>query len=84
MNEMMSFKTIDDKEITVAIERTEDCFLSAQKLSAFIKTLPLTMTDNDRLVELIVDQVRQAERGAFKQGFEMGAALAADQPNGKR
>ena len=69
----MRFETIHDIEGTaIAIERTPDFFQVAQQLSEFIHGLPLDQPTNDRLVALMVDQVQQAERGAFAHGFRMG------------
>ena len=73
MKESVDFETIHDIEGTaIAIERTPDFFQVAQQLSEFIHGLPLDQPTNDRLVALMVDQVQQAERGAFAHGFRLG------------
>ena len=73
MRENIELDTIHDIEgVAIAIERTPDFFQVAQQLSEFIHGLPLDQTTNDRLVALMVDQVQQAERGAFAHGFRMG------------
>lgn len=70
-------ETIQDIEGTaIAIERTPDFFQVAQQLSEFIHGLPLDQSTNDRLVALMVNQVQQAERGAFAHGFRMGMDFA--------
>lgn len=56
----------------IGIERTADFFDTAQQLSEFIHGLPLDQPTNDRLVALMVEQVQQAEKGAFFHGFRMG------------
>ena len=77
MKGTMKFETIHDIEGTaIAIERTPDFFQVAQQLSEFIHGLPLDQPTNDRLVALMVDQVQQAERGAFAHGFCMGIDFA--------
>lgn len=60
----------------IGIERTADFFDSAQQLSEFIHGLPLDQPTNDRLVALMVEQVQQAEKGAFSHGFRMGMDYA--------
>lgn len=71
---MREFTNID--EAAISIERTPDFFQVAQQLSDYIKTLPLDQHSNDRLVALMVEQVQQAEKGAFSQGFRMGKEYA--------
>ena len=57
-------------------ERTEKFFQIARELSDFIKGLPLDQPTNDRLVKMMIEQVEEAERGAFIQGFKMGRDFA--------
>ena len=73
MKETIEFETVHDIEgAAIAIERTPDFFQVAQQLSEFIYGLQLDQPTNDRLVALMVDQVQQAEKGAFAHGFRMG------------
>jgi hypothetical protein len=73
MKETIEFETVHDIEgAAIVIERTPDFFQVAQQLSEFIYGLPLDQPTNDRLVALMVDQVQQAEKGAFAHGFRMG------------
>lgn len=58
------------------IERTEKFFQIARQLSDFIKGLPLDQPTNDRLVQMMIEQVEEAEHGAFIQGFKMGRDFA--------
>lgn len=60
---------------SIRIDRTPEFNAVARKLSDFIKSLPLSTDQNDRLVWLMIDQVEQAERDAFKQGFLMGVKV---------
>jgi hypothetical protein len=73
MKETIEFETVHAIEgAAIAIERTPDFFQVAQQLSDFIYGLPLDQPTNDRLEALMVDQVQQAEKGAFAHGFRMG------------
>lgn len=73
MKETIEFETVHDIEgAAIAIERTQIFFQVAQQLSDFIYGLPLDQPTNDRLVALMVDQVQQAEKGAFAHGFRIG------------
>ena len=63
---------LDTDGSSIAIERTPDFFQMAQQLSEFVRSLPLDQPTNDRLVALMVDQVQQAEKGAFVHGYRMG------------
>lgn len=57
-------------------ERTEKFFQIARQLSDFIKGLPLDQPTNDHLVKMMIEQVEEAEFGAFIQGFKMGREFA--------
>lgn len=72
--EFMDIQDIEGASIT--IERTPDFFQIAQQLSDYIAGLSLDRISNDRLVALMVDQVQQAEKGAFAHGFRMGMEFA--------
>lgn len=69
-NESETIRDMEDSAIV--IDRTPDFFLSAQQLSEFIHNLPLDQSVNDRLIALMVEQVQQAEKGAFDHGFRLG------------
>lgn len=86
MKETMKFETIHDIEgAAIAIERTPDFFQVAQQLSEFIHGLPLDQPTNDWLVALMVNQVQQAESGAFAHGFRLGMDfVGSGQGNGVR
>lgn len=70
MSEIINFP--EDLEYNVAAERTEDFFTAARVLSDFINSLPLSHSDNDKLIALIVDQVNKGEVGAFHHGIRLG------------
>ena len=74
---MIEYEDIEDLQgAAIAVERTPDFFQVAQQLSDFIKELPLDQPTNDRLIALMVEQVHQAEEGAFSQGFRMGCEFS--------
>lgn len=81
MSEVFFDDSQDIENAAIRMERTADFFQVAQQLSDYIKGLPLDPPTNDRLVALMVDQVQQAERGAFLQGFRMGMAFAGYEPH---
>ena len=74
MNKVIEFPDIEDLQIQM--ERTEDFYKAARVLSDYLKPLPLSQSENDILVELIIRQVETAEQGAFIQGFHMGRDYA--------
>ena len=77
MQKTNEYETVQDMEDSaIVIDRTPDFFLSAQQLSEFIHNLPLDQSDNDRLIALMVEQVQQAEKGAFEHGFRFGVEAA--------
>ena len=49
--------------------RTEKFWETSRAVNDFIKSLYLCKEDNNRLVTLICDHVREAERGAFSHGL---------------
>lgn len=67
---------INIENAAIRINRTEDFQQMAQQLSEFVAALHLDQPTNDRLVALIIEQVRQAEKDSFMQGFDMGLKYA--------
>lgn len=73
MKELLNIVENQTEEIpAIPIERGEEFYQAAKGLSEFIHALPLSAENNNRLIDLMVDQVCEAERGAFVQGFRMG------------
>ncbi|MBS6475772.1 MAG: hypothetical protein KH354_07320 [Clostridiales bacterium] len=56
----------------ILINRSERLITEAQELSSFIRALPLSVEDNDKLVAMFTAQIVEAEKSAFTQGFKMG------------
>lgn len=70
MGDIINFPNLDN--VFIEIERTKAFTQTANELSTFLKALPLSHAENDKLVELMVKHVKEAETGAFLQGFSMG------------
>lgn len=82
MKETIEFETVQSIEgAAIAIERTPDFFQAAQQLSEFVHGLALNQHTNDQLVAMMVDQVQQAEKGAFAYGFRMGMEFERHERN---
>ena len=63
--------------ITLEIERSEEFYKKAKELSDFVQSLPLSSSDNQKLIELMVNQTLAAE----KSGFDFGVKLSKDMLN---
>lgn len=72
---MNNIINLPSKDQCIEFERTESFYKAARELGDYIKGLPLTTKDNDRLIFLMIEQIQQAEQGAFERGFEMGVKL---------
>lgn len=79
MEDVINFPDLDN--VFIGIERTEAFIQTANELSTFLKALPLNNVDNDKLVELMIKHVKEAEQGAFLQGFSMGCEISEYQGN---
>lgn len=67
---------LDGLSLEIPIQRTKRFFETAKALSEFIKALPLSNADNDRLIQMMIDHITEAEKGAFESGFHMGGEFA--------
>lgn len=77
--EQCSCESIEEmllNQLTVEMKRTDEFYQAARNISDYLHQLPLTQPENDRLVELFINQVNTAERGAFLQGFNMAMEIA--------
>lgn len=61
-----------EEDVIIQIRRTEEFITTAQAVSDFLKDLPLTREQNDRLISLMVEHVRAAEQGGFRDGVRYG------------
>lgn len=64
----------------IEIERTEEFYQSAKELSEFIDSLNLRPAQNNALVDLIHEHVKDAEAGAFAMGMKIGILYERDNP----
>ena len=61
---------------TVEIDRHTPMFLeAANNLGDYLKTLPLSNVQHNKLTDLLVAQVNAAEHGAYLQGVSLGVAI---------
>ncbi len=72
MKKILGFVESQTEAPAIRLEWGEEFYQAAKELSEFIHSLPLSAEDNDRLINLVIDQVCEAERGAFANGFRMG------------
>lgn len=79
MGDVINFPDLDN--VFIEIKRTEAFIQTANELSAFLKALPLSHDENNKLVELMVKHVKEVEAGAFLQGFSMGHEFSEYQGN---
>ncbi len=79
MGDVINFPDFDN--LYIEIEHTEAFIQTAKELSAYLKALPLNNVDNDKLVELMIKHVKEAEQGAFLQGFSIGYEFSEHQEN---
>ncbi len=70
--------SVEDEAIDITKGRTEEFLTAAKDFSDYLKSLPLSHEQNDRLVEFAVRQTQAAERGAFLFGAEMAVRLMQD------
>lgn len=64
---------------TLQIKRNARTMAAAQRLSDYLHTLDcLTVEQNDRLVNLILEQTQEAEQGAFLAGTKMALGAIED------
>lgn len=76
---------LEPAEITMAedgemltIKRNTRTMAAAKRLSDYVNSLELTAEQNNKLVELMIDQTHEAELGAFLAGANMATAAITD------
>lgn len=67
---------LEDAYITT--DRSEKFIKIAKDLGEFIKTLPLSVEDNNKLVYMMIEQITTAEHDAFLQGCDLGIKLGKE------
>lgn len=68
----------EQSEQEIEIPRSDRFTEIANELSDFINSLPLNQSDNDKLIKIIVEQIKEAEHTAFLFGFDMGVKVTKD------
>lgn len=58
------------------IKRTKEFYQASRQISDFIKGLPLSTEDNDKLVHNLVEYTNTVERNAALFGVQVGIQLA--------
>lgn len=58
------------------IKRTKEFYQASRQISDFIKGLPLSTEDNDKLVSRLVEYTNTVERNAAIFGVQVGMQLA--------
>lgn len=58
------------------IKRTKEFYQASRQISDFIKGLPLSTEDNDKLVHNLVEYTNTVERSAALFGVQVGMQLA--------
>jgi len=66
---------LTETEPAIEINQTKEYLEIVQKLSEFIVSLPLSSTDNNKLINLMLEQTKKAREDAFLQGFELGIQI---------
>lgn len=72
MGKTLKYENVNDiPDFMIKVERSEEFHTAAKELSAFIRSLPLSHADNEKLIQLTIDNVCLAERSAFEQGIRL-------------
>lgn len=77
MGNVVDFRN-EQPEQEIKIPRSERFTKIANELSDFINALPLNQPDNDKLIQIVVEQIKEAEHTAFLFGFDMGVKVTKD------
>lgn len=76
MGEVINFPSKNMVKVYIMIEHTEEFLILEKHLREFVKDLPISNDDNDKLIELMSAQIQQAEKDSFEQGFGVGLQMA--------
>lgn len=76
MGKVINFPTKNMAKVYIIIEHTEDFLVLEKNVSEFVKKLPISNDDSDKLIKLISAQIQQAEKDSFEQGFGVGLQIA--------
>lgn len=69
-------KSVNNQEIE--IRKGPETLRTAKEVSDFLKGLPLSACDNDKLVQLLLLHTEATAREAFSEGVEFASVLPCD------
>lgn len=61
-----------EEDPAIEIESSEEFIIASHQVSKFVKSLPITMSQNNVLYALITQYMALGRQEAFKQGFNLG------------
>lgn len=61
-----------DEDVIIQIRRSPEFISTAQAVSDYLKDLPLSREQNDRIIALMVDHTHAAEQSGFRDGIRYG------------
>lgn len=64
----------------VEFERSDELIELTKAMGAYFKTLPISDGEYQALLDIVIDNVLEAERNAFLQGFEAAIDLKPTAP----
>jgi len=59
----------------IEVRRTPEFTAIAHRVSGHLNSLPLTSEQHNRLVDLVVEQITEAETAALQQGIHLGIQI---------
>jgi hypothetical protein len=85
MNNAIKFpenENTEDMAIIISDRKRPEFIAATQAVSDYLKTLPLTIEQNNALIELIIANMTEAEHGAFGVGVALGRAYGKSEGRG--
>jgi len=76
MGKVIDFPLKDMVLVYIKIKDTDDFLVFEKNLREFVKGLPISNDDHDKLIKLMLEQIKQTEKDSFLQGLEMGLEFA--------
>lgn len=73
MDKVINLEELATKPIV--IERTEDFYKSTNAVSEYLRILPLSTEQNNKLLNLMVEHTKAAERSGFVYGLKLAVAI---------
>lgn len=73
--ENLELQGLEELSLEIPIQRTKRFFETAKALSEFIKALPLSNADNDRLIQMMIDHITEAEKAPLNRASTWAGSL---------